>query len=1081
MFKSAIATIVTPLVKQVPLRRVLIFPFVVQIVLAVGLTGYLSYRNSQEAIGKLAYQLMDEVCDRLKEQLTHHLAVPHQINRLNAEAVRNGQLDLADAEALERHLFQQIQVFKEVSNVLVGTEQGVLRMASSYPVLGMHISDPVEQDLIYDYRLGQDGKITDLINSFRQPPVQQRPWYREAVEAAQPTWISIFQRGDGSDLSLNASYPIYDPQRGELLGVFSAASDLSLIPEFLAKLKVGNRGRVFIMERNGLLVGSSHYELPYRIREENQTKRLQRIQGIESEDLLVQKPSEYLRSHRSNWQTLKKPAAFQFHIDGNLHYLKLVPFEDELGLDWLIAVVIPAADFMQDIEENTRLMVVLCILALFGAIACGLMTARWITEPILSLNLAAKDIAQGERHKPVNISQIHEVGELAFSFNQMALQLQNSLAELQTLNQALSQNERRLHEFLDALPVGVTVMNPDGSLAYLNPTGERLFRKGSVDNITAKDLSKTYQTYRTGTGQLYPTEELPWIRALRGERVIIADFEIRFDSGEIVPLEISSIPIYNPEGKIMYAITVYEDITERQKSKAVLTDYNQVLKQQVEERTAELMAAKEAAEIASRAKSRFLANMSHELRTPLNAILGFTHLIGSHPTLPPECREQTEIIRRSGHHLLILINEVLDLAKIESGRMSVTATRFDLYRLLDDVKSMFYFKAQEKGLQLSVDYAPQVPRYLQTDEMKLRQVLINLLGNAMKFTQTGWVALGVRRCIQDQESETVLDNQAGVISRIPGNILAFEVRDTGPGIALEDIDRLFDAFVQTHSGSNCCEGTGLGLPIARKFVQLMGGEITLESEVGRGSCFTVYLPVQEVSEIPEVTPQTAPRPVALAPNEPRYRIAIVDDQVDNRQLLLALLSPLGFELREATNGEEAIALWLAWHPHLIFMDMQMPVLDGYQATQRIKELSCDRAPVIIAITASILASETADILSAGSDDWIRKPFPESAIFETIQNYLGVQFIYEEKSHPELYRFMPPILLNSALLCDLPAGILEELERAVVCIDVGAMNQTIAQIALYPPEENAAVAEALKQWVDEFDYQSILSFIRQSQL
>ncbi len=311
--------------------------------------------------------------------------------------------------------------------------------------------------------------------------------------------------------------------------------------------------------------------------------------------------------------------------------------------------------------------------------------------------------------------------------------------------------------------------------------------------------------------------------------------------------------------------------------------------------------------------------------------------------------------------------------------------------------------------------------------------------------------------------------------------MTFEVRDTGPGIPPEDIPSLFDAFVQTKSGSNLPEGTGLGLPISRKFVQLMGGEIIVESEVGRGSCFTVYLPVKEVSEIPEAMPQTARRPVALAPNQPRYRIAVVDDQLDNRQLLIALLSPLGFELREATNGYEAIALWSEWQPDMMFMDMQMPVLDGYQATQRIKELSCDRAPVIIAITASILASETARILSAGCDDWIRKPFPESTIFETIHHYIGVQFIYEEKSHPEPSRFMPPIILSSALLSDLPRGILEELERAVVCIDVAAMNQTIAQIALYPPEQNAAVAEALQHWVDEFDYPSILSFIRQSQL
>jgi CheY-like chemotaxis protein len=272
------------------------------------------------------------------------------------------------------------------------------------------------------------------------------------------------------------------------------------------------------------------------------------------------------------------------------------------------------------------------------------------------------------------------------------------------------------------------------------------------------------------------------------------------------------------------------------------------------------------------------------------------------------------------------------------------------------------------------------------------------------------------------------------------------------------------------------------LSISRKFVELMGGTITVESLVGIGSCFRVVLPIRAIAEIPKPNPPFRLDPVGLAPDQRPYRIAIVDDQVENRQFLISLLSPLGLELEQATNGEEAVTLWKQWHPHLIFMDLQMPVMDGYQATEQIKATAPGQETVIIAMTDSILESEPEHILDCGCDDFLYKPLNESQIFQTLSTVIGMGFMEQEISSGELDRPGSTPLSNPALLSALPVSLVEELERATICIDLGAIQAILDQIAGYPPEsQNAELALALKQRVAAFDYPSILSFIRQSKL
>jgi PAS domain S-box-containing protein len=547
-------------------------------------------------------------------------------------------------------------------------------------------------------------------------------------------------------------------------------------------------------------------------------------------------------------------------------------------------------------------------------------------------------------------------------------------------------------------------------------------------------------------------------QSLREKVDSFVEYRIVLPGGTIRDIYTIRHPVLNDAGEVVQIVGTSIDITERKRTEEELRKHREHLEKLVKQRTEQLAEAKARAEAANREKSRFLANMSHELRTPLNAVLGFSRLLKNGSDLTPHQQETLDIIVRSGEHLLNLINNVLDMAKIESGRMALEESEVDLHQLLHEMQSLMGVGAAEKGLHFALERAPELPRFVAVDAGKLRQVLLNLIGNAIKYTDSGGVKLRGRLARRDG-SETVQ--------------VRFEVEDSGPGIRQEDAERIFLPFVQLGDQAPAQTGTGLGLAICKQYVELMGGQIGVAGEPGKGSVFHFTIPVTVLPSVAEPGEETRHgRILGLVEGQPRYRLLIAEDQQDNRLLLRRLLNPLGFELREASNGQEAVTLFEQWHPDLIWMDIRMPVMDGLQAVRRIRANKAGADTKIIALTAHALEEERGPIMAAGCDDLVRKPFREQELFDALARHLGLRFIYDQAPGHQGMEDGPGLSLRPEQWDALPPQLLQDLRQAALELDTARTQALIGQVT----ELNAPLGRALDRLASQLDYKRLLKLL-----
>ncbi|MEI8312795.1 MAG: PAS domain S-box protein, partial [Verrucomicrobiota bacterium] len=584
----------------------------------------------------------------------------------------------------------------------------------------------------------------------------------------------------------------------------------------------------------------------------------------------------------------------------------------------------------------------------------------------------------------------------------------------------------------DSFPLGITVTDKAGNIVESNRESERLLDIPHNEQTTRKYDGPEWRIIRAD-GTPMPVAEYASVRAMQKNcRIENVQMGIVKDDEAITWINVTAAPI--PLADFGVAI-IYADMTDR--------------KQAEQDRI-----AREAAEAATRAKSIFVANMSHEIRTPMNAILGFAQVLERDPTLTPLQVEHVRTITRNGEYLLRLINDILDISKIEAGRSTLNEAAFCLYDLLDDLEVMFRSRINARGLQFLMERDGSVPPYVVADEGKLRQVVVNLIGNAGKFTEMGGVTVRVRA-----EAVEGISGEDKEMLR-----LWVEVEDSGRGIPDEDMGRIFGLFQQVVTSVKD-GGVGLGLAISRKFAEMMGGEITATSEVGRGSCFRFSALLKPAAAVAGREKPTSRRIVGLEPGTGPFRILVVDDVPANRALLCTLLRSVdGFEVAEASNGIEALEVFERWSPHAVLMDMRMPVMDGYEATRRIKATEAGCATPVIAVTAGAFDDSKQQFMAAGVDAYLIKPFNVTELFETLGKCLDLRYV--SAAEAENFEIAPaaPSLISAAPIA-LPQELVQAMRQAVEECDIERLTEQIVQAGKF----NSDAARELQALSDRYDF------------
>ncbi|AUI68414.2 PAS domain S-box protein [Beggiatoa leptomitoformis] len=1269
------------------LRTVLIIPFVILVTVTVGLVGYLSFSNGHRAVNEVATSLRTEIILSVKQSITNFLEAPHKANQTHLNLIKLGLLNLDDLNTWRKYLWAQLHTYTTVSFMVIGTEKGgfvsVGGLKNNQATIGINIATDEKNYDLYRYLTDEKGELVNLLGISKTFDPRPRPWYQAAVKAGHATWSEIFRRtDDDSSLIISATLPIYNHSQ-QLDGVLTSSFRLSTISHFLKTLTIGKTGAVFIIERSGKIVASSIEEQIFTIDKTNPEEKVQRLDIIDSQSPLLDASGHYLLAQFGTFEQVTTIFEDEFAIQGEKHFLSLVPYTDAYGIDWLIGVVIPEADFMAHIQNNVKITIMLSLAALCLAILAGLLTAHGIINPIVKLKEAARQIATHHWTKPLRFKRHDELGDLANSFNSMAKQLHDSFI---TIEYELAERKRfgnqlrKLSSAVEQSASAIIITDLNGSIEFVNPaflhvTGytlnevlgqnPRFLQSGKHTTALFKELWETIQSGKMWQGELInkkKTGALYWefvtISPIKNDENVITHYlsiqeditdhkkteealhnsEKRFKAifnnaavgiatidkfgnylesnhkwadmlgynltdveklthiaithpddqeesteklqqlirgecdfyqvekrfirkdGSIFWGELWASPIFDEQHKLEAIIGIIIDLTKRKQfeealqqskqhlkdalhwreaifnnstigiavvnSQRIITDINAkilemfgythaellhksigmihtslenynkfaeyyqmsiphelhhlefpfrhkkgnvfwcevsgraidqydlskgiiwVVMDITERKQAEagLQQAKEQAENANRAKSAFLANMSHELRTPLNAILGYTQLFKNDTGLSQRQQEGIQIIHRSGEHLLTLINDVLDLSKIEAERLELNPIEFRLTDFLKETTDLFKMRATQKGLHFVLDCAPQLPTVVYADERRLRQIILNLLSNAVKFTQKGCVTFSVYP---------------------RADKIVFSVKDTGIGIKLEDQEIIFSAFQQIGDYRHNEEGTGLGLSISKRLIEMMTGEIHLESMLGKGSHFWFEIPLMTLEEFSTMEQSAFTTIVGIKEQHPT--ILVIEHCLENRQMLAQYLGSLGFHVLEADNAIMGFPLAEQQKPDAILVDMHMPIIDGYDFIKQARTSTLLKETVIIANAINSNNNEAEQTIKMGYNDFLVKPIETTKLLIVLQKHLHLKWIYDENVQViSATNDLPTMIYPAA---EKVSELLEYVKKGSVRRIIETADKLEAETPIFSP-----FVQEVKQLVRAFEMDRLLQLI-----